>query len=224
MTGEIIIALDYDGVLVDSYFGIDEFYLRDLPDLLGVEEVFGKYLLYMEYLAEGCGLLRIDWWPSVLNLSQDALNELLIKYWERRIENTVILPGSLKSLEAMRDDDFVIVHVGYMDDIPGLKKWRVETDGFEPYFQEIITVGEDFESRHEALDYLLRKYNPLKLIYVDDKPINLFKIDLKLGRDPRLLLVRKEFKKQWSFPWEDPGVKYPLVKNLSELERLATSV
>ncbi|MEM4538002.1 MAG: hypothetical protein QXP68_04570 [Thermosphaera sp.] len=219
MTGGTVVALDYDGVLVDSYFGIDDFYLKDLPELTGVGDVFGRYLLYMEYLSEGWGLLRIDWWPSVLNLSHDAMNELLIKYWERRIENTVVLPGSFKALESMRSKGFVVVHVGYMDDIPGLKSWRVEVDGFKPYFDEILIVGEDFESRDEALDYLLRKYNPSRLIYVDDKPINLFKIDLKLGKDPRLTLVRREFGKKWMFPWEDPVMKYPVVKNLYEVEK-----
>jgi len=217
---QIVIALDYDGVLVDSYNGLERFYLEDLPAITGRDQSFGKYLLYMEYLTEGCGLLRIDWWPSVMNIQDDLLDHLLWKYWERRIENSAILPGVFTALDIFRKRNYRIIHIGFMDDIPGLKRWRLDADGLAPYFDEIIVVGEDTPSRHEALKYLEETYENSLIVYVDDKPVNLFKINAKLGNNPRILLVRKEFKKQWSFPWDDPAGSYPTIKNLLELERI----
>jgi len=217
---QTIIALDYDGVLVDSYNGLEKFYLEDFPAMTGHDTAFGRHLLYMEYLAEGCGLLRIDWWPSIMDAQDDLLLNLLLKYWERRIENSAILPGVFTALKMFRKRNYRVIHVGFMDDIPGLKRWRLDADGLAPYFDEIIIVGEDFSSRHEALRYLEEKYGDSLIIYVDDKPVNLFKISAKIGDDPRILLVRKEFKKQWSFPWDDPAGNYPTIRNLLELEKI----
>jgi putative hydrolase of the HAD superfamily len=150
--GQTIIALDYDGVLVDSYNGLEKFYLEDFPAMTGHDTAFGRHLLYMEYLAEGCGLLRIDWWPSIMDVQDDLLLNLLLKYWERRIENSAILPGVFTALKMFRERNYRVIHVGFMDDIPGLKRWRLDADGLAPYFDEIIIVGEDFSSRSSWLE------------------------------------------------------------------------
>ncbi|WP_440059174.1 hypothetical protein ACSU1N_05145 [Thermogladius sp. 4427co] len=218
-TQPILIALDYDGVLVDSYRGLPVFYLKDLPELTGISREEAEFLLYMEYVGESIGLLRDDWWfRYIQGLDEEKYDVLITRYWERRIEKSIVLPGALDFLREARRKSFILAHVGYRDDIYGLKKWRIEADGLSHYFDEIIIVGEDVSTRYQGLKILIEKYNPGRIIYVDDKAQNLYILRKMLGR--KIELYKASFKSIWDFPWTNPGHLFTEINNLSELLRI----
>ncbi|MCY0868003.1 MAG: phosphatase [Desulfurococcus sp.] len=217
----IAVALDYDGVLVDSYKGVPVFYTEDLPSLSSVSYDYAKRLLYIEYLAEGLGLLREDiWFKFIPGLTSSMLDELISRYWERRIEYSTSLPGSRHALEKLSSMNISVYHVGYRDDIYGLKEHRIESDGFTRYFREIYVVGENTSSRLHALLEILGGHDVV--IYVDDKPLNLAVVEAGL-RDElkgRVILVKHNFKPPYSPAWVGPHGEYIEVSNLLDVVRL----
>jgi len=216
----IAVAFDYDGVLVDSYRGISVFYTTDLPALAGVSIDYARQLMYVEYLSEGIGLLRESIWPRYIpGYSRELFDELITRYWERRIEYSVILPGVTYALKKLRKEGIDIYHVGYMDDIYGLKEYRIEADGLAGFFKGIYIVGENTSSRASALKEILEQYDIV--VYIDDKPVNLMVIEHEL-RDfiDRIKLVRHVFKSVYEAPWFDPVGRHTAVRNLFELLQL----
>lgn len=226
MRPKVVVALDYDGVLVDSYRGVEAFYREDARELLGISEAEAELLLYAEFLAEGSGLMREDWWPKLIpGLSEDLYDKLITRYWERRIERTVVLPGVRSALERLSAEGAVIAHVGFRDDIYGLKRERVRMDGLSEFFDEIVVVGEDYPSRAAALSALIEKYKPERLYYVDDKATNLYAVRRELSRSSghssaEVRLFKVSFSSLWDFPWKNPGGLFAELPNLLELARL----
>ncbi|ADV65197.1 HAD family hydrolase [Desulfurococcus mucosus] len=217
---KLAVALDYDGVLVDSYRGIPVFYIMDLPVLTGAASDYARQLLYLEYLAEGIGLLREELWPRYIpGFSLSLYDELITRYWERRMEYSHPLPGVRHALKLLMENDVDLYHVGHRDDIYGLKEHRVEVDGFSEYFKTLYIVEENTRSRLSALLEILEDYDAV--VYVDDKPVNLAVIDQGLGEyRNRVTLVRNTFRSEYDAPWMDPVGKYRAVNNLLELVRL----
>jgi len=217
-SGIIILALDYDGVLVDSYRGVADFYRRDLRELMGVSKEEADFLLYLEYLSEGIGLMREDWWFKFIpGLTEERFDELISRYWERRIEKTMVLPGVVEALKLARNKNMLIAHVGYRDDIYGLKRERLEYDGLAGFFDEIIVVGEDAPTRHDAIRLLIEKYRPTRIVYVDDKAQNLYVMSKRLP--PSVELFKISFSSFWDFPWKTPAGLFMEFRNLSEVVR-----
>ncbi|WP_042667603.1 phosphatase [Desulfurococcus amylolyticus] len=216
---KIAVALDYDGVLIDSYRGIPLFYLEDFPALTGMTIDYARQLLYLEYLTESLSVLREDLWPRYIpDFSSSLFDELITRYWEKRIEYSRSLPGVKPVLNTLKNQ-VDLYHVGHRDDIYGLKTHRIYIDGFTDYFKYIYVVEENTESRLKALMEILETHD--LVIYVDDKPVNLAVIEQGL-KDLRehVVLVRQVFKSLYDTPWIDPVEKYIAINNLSELSRL----
>jgi putative hydrolase of the HAD superfamily len=216
----VLLALDYDGVLVDSYRGVIDFYMRDLKEMIGITREEAEFLLYMEFLSEGVGLMREDWWFKFIpRLTQELFDDLITRYWERRIERTVVLPGVVESLKKARREGVVIAHVGYRDDIYGLKRERLAYDGLIDLFDEVVVVGEDYPTRHDAIASLIDRYKPERVLYVDDKAQNLYVMRNHLP--PNVELYKVSFSSLFDFPWRNPGRVFKEFKNIYEVVEYA---
>jgi len=218
------VVFDYDGVVVDSYTGVEVFYLVDLPNMLRVSRDVAEHLLYIEYLGEAVGWLREDWWFDYIpGLTSELYDALITLYWERRIEYQKPLPGVKQLLEKLRRMGFKVWSVSYRDDIYGLKRYRIEVEGLAEYFDEIIVAGEDVRDRAEGLKQVLEKAGGEPVIYVDDKPLNLYKLWL-VFRD-KVTLVHHHYNARnplYTYPWINPSGLFKTVYNLHELLQLIT--
>lgn len=176
------VVFDFDGVLVDSYRGIDQFYKLDLAKRVNADDQLVEYFLYIDYLCEMLGLLREDWWFKYIpGLTEELFDELITKYWERRIENQVLLPCSKYVLEELSSEGVKLFSVSFRDDIYGLKKYRIEVAGVSELFEEILVVQEDCSDYAPCIKRLLDKHSFDELLYVDDKLTNLYKLSAALG-------------------------------------------
>ncbi|RLG80147.1 MAG: haloacid dehalogenase [Thermoprotei archaeon] len=217
---KIGVVFDVDGVLLDSYRGIEEFYEVYLPRIAGVNHALSSYLVYMEYLGEAIGLLRDQWWfDAVPGLTEELYDALITKYWEVRISNTTLEPGVPEVLERMRGKGYLLFSVSYRDEIYGLKRYRLEAAGLKNLFDEVVVVGEDgVSNRCEGIKYLQAKHSLDRVVYVDDKPLNLYRISIAAGDS--IVLVHYRFKHLVEFPWKNPGRLFKEVHSLYELESL----
>ncbi len=170
-----IISFDIDGTLLDSYAGIPLFY-KDLFIKENKwfttcsENIDFQIVCRAEGMADELGLLRNEWWSKVLGIRDQVLfTELLIKYWKYRIEHSKLLPSALDVLSSFRKAGFKVISISYGDDILGLKRYRIALYGLEKFFDDVIIVNDDVSTRPKAIEYILRKYRPEKLIIVDDK-------------------------------------------------------
>ncbi|MCD6196571.1 MAG: HAD family hydrolase [Staphylothermus sp.] len=176
MNQEAILVFDFDGVLVDSYSSIRDFYTRILREYIDISPWEGELLYHYEILADKIGLLRENWWFELIpRITNELYDELITRYWEHRISTTSIMPGAHKVLRELGEKN-VLVSVSFRDDIYGLKKFRIEHHGFAKYFQDIIIIGEDFRTRAEAFNYIRNKYGDKQYVYIDDKIVNLWKL------------------------------------------------
>ena len=176
MNQEAILVFDFDGVLVDSYNSIRDFYTRILGEYIDISSWEGELLYHYEILADKIGLLREDWWFELIpRITNELYDELITRYWEHRISTTSIMSGAHKVLRELGEKN-VLVSVSFRDDIYGLKKFRIEHHGFAKYFQDIIIIGEDFRTRAEAFNYIRNKYGDKQYVYIDDKIVNLWKL------------------------------------------------
>ncbi|MCD6300781.1 MAG: HAD hydrolase-like protein [Staphylothermus sp.] len=176
MKRDIVLAFDFDGVLVDSYRSIKDFYTQILPRYVNISSWEGELLYQYEHLADKLGLLRENWWFELIpGMTNELYDELITRYWEHRISTTINIPGANQVLEEL-SDKCILASISFRDDIYGLKKFRIEYHGFTKYFQDIIVIGEDFGSRADAFNYIRNKYGDKQYVYIDDKIINLWKL------------------------------------------------
>ncbi len=176
MNQEIVLVFDFDGVLVDSYNSIRDFYTRILRRYVNISSWEGELLYHYEILADKIGLLREDWWFELIpGITNELYDELITRYWEHRINTTTSIPGAHEVLKELGEKN-ILLSVSFRDDIYGLKKFRIKYHGFAKYFQDIIVIGEDFRTRADAFNYLRNKYGYKQYVYIDDKIINLWKL------------------------------------------------
>lgn len=215
----VVIVFDIDGVLINSYNGIEIFYREDLPQIIDLKRDYIDYLLYLEILGEAIGWLREDWWFKYIpGLTTSLYDKLITRYWERRIEYQKLMPGVKKILSMFRDSGVKLYSVSYRDDIYGLKRYRIEIEGLNKYFEEIIIAGEDVPTRVDGLKTILDKIDD-EIIYVDDKPLNLYYITTIYG--DRVKCIHYGFKYgKYLFPWINPGNLFITINNLYQLYRM----
>jgi len=197
------VVFDIDGVLINSYNGIEYFYRRVLPQIIDIDQRLIDYLIELEYIGELTGLLREDWWFKYIpGLTEELYDKLITRYWEVRIENSKLEPGVINVLEYLANSGYRVFTVSYRDDIYGLKKYRIELMDLDKFFHEIIIVGEDFHDRVDGLKYLVKKYDLNKTFYIDDKPLNLLMIYIEMKQKP--VLIHYRFKHNIEYPWINP--------------------
>ncbi len=215
----VVIVFDIDGVLIDSYRGVEVFYKQDLPRITGINPTYTGYLLYLEMIGEAIGWLREDWWFKYIpGLDEELYDELITRYWERRIEYQTTTPGAKPILSMLRKAGVKLYSVSYRDDIYGLKKYRIMLEGLDEYFEEIIVAGEDVSSRIEGLRIVVDKEAGEEIVYVDDKPLNLYKM-VKVF-DDKITCIHYGFRYgKYDFPWINPGKLFNTINNLYQLYR-----
>jgi putative hydrolase of the HAD superfamily len=203
-----IYVFDIDGVIIDSYRGIPIFYREVLTSEFGYDEGLAELLFRLEYLMDHAGRLRIDWWPEYLGigLGDELFDKLIKRYWEIRIENSVLINEFIDVISSLRSRGYVVASVSYMDDIYGLKKWRMQEAGVIDLFDEVIIAGEDVPSRIDGLRIIAEKYNVGfdKIFYIDDKIQNLLYITSKI---PLINVIHYRFKY--------PGIKWDLLSDVT---------
>ncbi|ADI31480.1 HAD family hydrolase [Staphylothermus hellenicus] len=222
MVGEKLIIFDIDGVLIDSYSGIPIFYEKILPNMLGIDRDYSRFLLYMEYIYDQAGTLREEWWPKYFSINEETLTYLLARYWEIRTETSELEPGTRSVLKNLKSRGWIIGSVSYRDDIYGLKLWRIKNAGLHDLFEDIIVVGEDAPSRIEGIRILARKYKPKTIVYVDDKIQNLYRI---LGKLENIVLVWYRY--SWINGVLEKHVsssRIHVIHNMYELEKLLDEI
>jgi len=216
----VVIVFDIDGVLIDSYRGVEVFYKRDLPRITGIDPHYSDYLLYLEMIGETIGWLREDWWFKYIpGLDEELYDKLITRYWERRIEYQTTTPGAKPVLSMLKKAGVKLYSVSYRDDIYGLKKYRIMLEGLDKYFKEIIVAGEDVSSRIDGLRLVMNREADDRVIYVDDKPLNL--CEIMRGLSDKIILVHYSFKyDKYEFPWLNPGQLFTSINNLYELYKM----
>lgn len=180
-------ALDFDGVLVDSYSCLPAVYRR-LAEALGLsEDAREKFVatcmrLEDEFDARQVydrrALLKRALSELSISVPDSRLEELVELYWRERIARTVVRNGVVDALQTLNHLGVRLVILCGNDGERGRKRARIISSGLSAYFDEIIVVGDDVPSRIEALKSLMRRHStdPSETIVVDDKPAPLNEI------------------------------------------------
>jgi phosphoglycolate phosphatase-like HAD superfamily hydrolase len=96
----MIISLDYDGTLVDSYTIIPLIYEK-IREELNLYEGFTEAMLAVEDLGDYFGIFERGKW--IRFLIKDNPDEIIEYYWKIRTENQIILPGTMEFLEKYKN-------------------------------------------------------------------------------------------------------------------------
>ncbi|MEM5806696.1 MAG: hypothetical protein QXO07_03015, partial [Candidatus Aenigmatarchaeota archaeon] len=97
-----MIALDFDGTLVDSYTIIPIIYKR-FQEEFNLYEGFVDAMLMLEDIWDFFGIFeRYKWLKYIFKDNE----EIFSRYWKMREENQIILPGTLEFLnDLVRNED-----------------------------------------------------------------------------------------------------------------------
>ncbi len=148
-----VIAFDFDGVLVDSYYALPKVYAElglEVEPFIEVEDAF-------DYL----GLWDKRWFFERVGVDNE-------RYWELRTKYSLVLYDVERLTKKVRERGWSPIIVCGCDDSVERKLRRVGKLG--KYFDEIRVYG--CESRYKDLREALKRVNA----YVDDKPANLNKL------------------------------------------------
>ena len=183
---KLLVVLDFDGVLVDSYSGLVSVYVEVLNKHPDIE---GSSLEHVERLARELVELE-DYYDSIrkydrrillqeflsakgYRADENLVEDLLRIYWEKRIEYSRVLPDAKTLLDKLYGKHTLILLTDH-DGEPGLKMHRIKASRLHKYFNEIIVVGEPGSpaTKREGLLYIMEKYRvePRRIVFVDDKP------------------------------------------------------
>ncbi|MEM1895854.1 MAG: HAD hydrolase-like protein [Nanopusillaceae archaeon] len=206
-----MIALDFDGTLVDSYTIIPIIYKR-FQEEFNLYEGFVDAMLMLEDIWDFFGIFeRYKWLKYIFKDNE----EIFSRYWKMREENQIILPGTLEFLnDLVRNEDLYLVTS--IDDTEEIKKNRIRKSKLDRYFKDIIIYGtKDFPDIDKAIDYL--KDIEKNLIYIDDKNTNLFKLINK-----NIKLIKRIYYPPFplKLAWRYPEIRLKAVTNLNEIKNL----
>ncbi|MEM1684363.1 MAG: HAD hydrolase-like protein [Nanopusillaceae archaeon] len=206
-----MIALDFDGTLVDSYTIIPIIYKKFQEDY-NLYEGFVDAMLMLEDVWDFFGIFEREKWIKNIFKKDDSLWS---EYWKMREENQIILPGTIEFLERFikRDDLYLVTSV---DDTEEIKKRRIKKSRLEKYFKDILIYGtKDFPNIESAINYLLDIEK--NLTYLDDKNSNLSKLINK-----NIKLIKRVYYPPFplKLAWRYPEIKIKAITSLSEIENL----
>ena len=147
-----VVAFDFDGVLVDSYYALPKVYLElglEIGPFLEIEDAF-------DYL----GIWDKRWFFERLGIDNE-------RYWELRAKYSIVLYDAEKLTRRIRERGWRPIIVCGCDDSVERKLWRIRRSGIGKYFDEVRVYGCD--SEYKSLREALHGVDA----YVDDKPANL---------------------------------------------------
>jgi len=207
----MIISLDYDGTLVDSYTVIPLIYEK-IREELNLYEGFTEAMLAVEDLGDYFGIFERGKW--IRFLIKDNPDEIIEYYWKIRIENQIILPGTIEFLEKYKNNDLYLVTS--KDDTKDIKIKRIKKTNLEKYFKDILIYGnEEFKTIIDVFEYLIDidRY----IIYIDDKNTNLYQIKNKLN----IKLFKRIYYPPYplKLAWYYPEIDVPKIINIFEIEK-----
>ncbi len=207
----MIISLDYDGTLVDSYTIIPLIYEK-IREELNLYEGFTEAMLAVEDLGDYFGIFERGKW--IRFLIKDNPDEIIEYYWKIRTENQIILPGTLEFLEKYKNKDLYLVTS--KDDTKDIKIKRIKKTNLDKYFKDIFIYGtEEFKTLIDVFEYLKDIDNDI--IYIDDKNTNLYQIKNKLN----IKLFKRIYYPPYplKLAWYYPEIDVPKIINIFEIEK-----
>jgi FMN phosphatase YigB (HAD superfamily) len=207
----MIISLDYDGTLVDSYTVIPLIYEK-IREELNLYEGFTEAMLAVEDLGDYFGIFERGKW--IRFLIKDSPDEIIEYYWKMRTENQIILPGTIEFLEKYKNKDLYLVTS--KDDTKDIKIKRIKKINLEKYFKDILIYGtEEFKTIIDVFEYLIDIDKDI--VYIDDKNTNLYQIKNKLN----IKLFKRIYYPPYplKLAWYYPEIDVPKIINIFEIEK-----
>ncbi|MCG2883184.1 MAG: HAD hydrolase-like protein [Candidatus Nanopusillus sp.] len=207
----MIISLDYDGTLVDSYSIIPLIYEK-IREELNLYEGFTEAMLAVEDLGDYFGIFERGKW--IRFLIKDNPDEIIEYYWKIRTENQMILPGTIEFLEKYKNNDLYLVTS--KDDTKDIKIKRIKKTNLDKYFKDILLYGtEEFKTIIDVFEYLIDIDKDI--IYIDDKNTNLYQIKNKLN----IKLFKRIYYPPYplKLAWYYPEIDVPKIINIFEIEK-----
>ena len=207
----MIISLDYDGTLVDSYTVIPLIYEK-IREELNLYQGFTEAMLAVEDLGDYFGIFERGKW--IRFLIKDSPDEIIEYYWKIRIENQIILPGTIEFLEKYKNNDLYLITS--KDDTKDIKIKRIKKTNLEKYFKDILIYGTDeFKTIIDVFEYLIDIDRDI--IYIDDKNTNLYQIKNKLN----IKLFKRIYYPPYplKLAWYYPEIDIPKIINIFEIEK-----
>jgi len=207
----MIISLDYDGTLVDSYTVIPLIYEK-IREELNLYEGFTEAMLAVEDLGDYFGIFERGKW--IRFLIKDNPDEIIEYYWKIRTENQIILPGTIEFLEKYKNKDLYLVTS--KDDTKDIKIKRIKKTNLDKYFKDILLYGTDeFKTIIDVFEYLIDIDRDI--IYIDDKNTNLYQIKNKLN----IKLFKRIYYPPYplKLAWYYPEIDVPKIINIFEIEK-----
>ncbi|MFZ8800819.1 MAG: HAD family hydrolase [Candidatus Nanopusillus sp.] len=208
----MIISLDYDGTLVDSYTIIPLIYEK-IREELNLYEGFTEAMLAVEDLGDYFGIFERGKW--IRFLIKDNPDEIIEYYWKIRTENQTILPGTIEFLEKYKNIDLYLITS--KDDTKDIKVKRIKKTNLDKYFKDVLIYGtEEFKTLIDVFEYL--KDMDDDIVYIDDKNTNLYqiknnKLNIKLFK--RIYYPPYPLKLAWYYP----KIDVPKIINIFEIEK-----
>jgi len=207
----MIISLDYDGTLVDSYTVIPLIYEK-IREELNLYEGFTEAMLAVEDLGDYFGIFERGKW--IRFLIKDNPDEIIEYYWKMRTENQIILPGTIEFLEKYKNKDLYLITS--KDDTKDIKIKRIKKINLDKYFKDILVYGTDeFKTIIDVFEYLIDIDKDI--IYIDDKNTNLYQIKNKLN----IKLFKRIYYPPYplKLAWYYPEIDVPKIINIFEIEK-----
>jgi len=207
----MIISLDYDGTLVDSYTVIPLIYEK-IREELNLYEGFTEAMLAVEDLGDYFGIFERGKW--IRFLIKDSPDEIIEYYWKVRTENQIILPGTIEFLEKYKNNDLYLITS--KDDIKDIKIKRIKKTNLDKYFKDILIYGTDeFKTIIDVFEYLIDIDKDI--VYIDDKNTNLYQIKNKLN----IKLFKRIYYPPYplKLAWYYPEIDVPKIINIFEIEK-----
>jgi len=207
----MIISLDYDGTLVDSYTVIPLIYEK-IREELNLYEGFTEAMLAVEDLGDYFGIFERGKW--IRFLIKDSPDEIIEYYWKMRSENQIILPGTIEFLEKYKNRDLYLVTS--TDDTKDIKIKRIKKTNLDKYFKDILVYGtEEFKTIIDVFEYLIDIDRDI--VYIDDKNTNLYQIKNKLN----IKLFKRIYYPPYplKLAWYYPEIDVPKIINIFEIEK-----
>lgn len=214
----MLFVFDFDGVLVDSYSCLPSIYEK-LAKYFGIKsKKFVKEGIALEDKYDAMGIYdRQKWWQTFFKKYgvMDISNALQI-FWEERIKRSKLMENCIEILEWLEKKHILAIVAGN-DGIKSMKRKRIEKSGLSPFFNDILIVGEDVNSKVDGILYLMKKYKleERDIVFIDDKPSPINEVKNKLRN---VIAMRIKYTGILKLAWKKKCNADFKIKKLEELK------